>query len=142
MTSLKLFYRRGAPAALLLGLIVGSPDIAQAFTPLTGTGVGLESAPTYIPPSAPYIPPPSSSGTPATQVPNLAPRTQVPPGLALGTPLPHIVAQPPAKPQVKPNPGDPCGGVGPATGGVGDGGAGGIDLTHAGDGGDATGDAY
>ena len=30
MTSLKLFYRRGAPAALLLGLIVGAPDIAQA----------------------------------------------------------------------------------------------------------------
>ena len=31
MTSLKLFYRRGAPAALLLGLIVGAPDIAQAI---------------------------------------------------------------------------------------------------------------
>jgi hypothetical protein len=30
MTSLKLFYRRGAPAALLLGLTVGAPDIAQA----------------------------------------------------------------------------------------------------------------
>ena len=30
MTSLKLFYRRGVPAALLLGLIVGAPDIAQA----------------------------------------------------------------------------------------------------------------
>jgi hypothetical protein len=30
MTSLKLFYKRGAPAALLLGLIVGAPDIAQA----------------------------------------------------------------------------------------------------------------
>ena len=30
MTSLKLFYRGGAPAALLLGLIVGAPDIAQA----------------------------------------------------------------------------------------------------------------
>ena len=32
MTSLKLFYQRGAPAALLLGLIVGAPDIAQAFS--------------------------------------------------------------------------------------------------------------
>ena len=30
MTSLKVFYRRGVPAALLLGLIVGAPDIAQA----------------------------------------------------------------------------------------------------------------
>jgi hypothetical protein len=30
MTSLKLFYQRGAPAALVLGLIVGAPDIAQA----------------------------------------------------------------------------------------------------------------
>jgi hypothetical protein len=30
MTSLKLSYRRSAPAALLLGLIVGAPDIAQA----------------------------------------------------------------------------------------------------------------
>jgi hypothetical protein len=30
MTRLKLFYQRGAPAALLLGLIVGAPDIAQA----------------------------------------------------------------------------------------------------------------
>jgi len=30
MTSLTLFYRRGAPAALLLGLIVGAPDITQA----------------------------------------------------------------------------------------------------------------
>jgi hypothetical protein len=132
MTSLKLFYRRGAPAALLLGLIVGSPDIAQAFTPLTGTGVGLESAPTYIPPSAPYIPPPSSSGTPATQVPNLAPRTQVPPGLPLGTPVPHVVAQPPAP--VKPNPGD--------AGGAAENGGAGIDLTHRGDAGDTGGDAY
>ena len=52
MTSLKLFYRRGAPAALLLGLIVGAPDIAQAFTQIRGGGVGLESAP--------YIPPPRS----------------------------------------------------------------------------------
>ena len=44
MTSLKLFYRRGAPAALLLGLIVGAPDIAQAvqlwshLTPRTSSG--------------------------------------------------------------------------------------------------------
>ena len=30
MTSLKLSYRRGVPAALLLELIVGAPDIAQA----------------------------------------------------------------------------------------------------------------
>ena len=30
MTSLKLFYQRGVPAALVLGLIVGAPDIAQA----------------------------------------------------------------------------------------------------------------
>jgi len=33
MTSLKLFYQRGASAALLLGLIVGAPDIAQAQPP-------------------------------------------------------------------------------------------------------------
>ena len=144
MTSLKLFYRRGAPAALLLGLIVGAPDIAQAFTQLGGEGVGLESAP-YIPPSAPYIPPPSSSGTPA-----LTPRTQVPPPLPLPVALPHFTPRTssgtPAT-QVKPDPG-PDAGVGPATGGIGDGGAekggeggaGGIDLTHAGDDGDATGD--
>ena len=49
MTSLKLFYRRGAPAALLLELIVGAPDIAQAeqlwsyFTPRTSTGSSLQT---------------------------------------------------------------------------------------------------
>jgi hypothetical protein len=130
MTSLKLFYRRGAPAALLLGLIVGAPD-AQAFTQLGGAGFE-SAAPYYIPPRAPYIPPPSSTPTPPTQVPNLAPRTQVPPGLPLGTPVPHVVAQPPAP--VKPNPGD--------AGGAAENGGAGIDLTHRGDGGDTGGDAY
>lgn len=99
MTSLKLFYRRGAPAALLLGLIVGAPDITQAFTRLGG--VGFESVPTYIPPSAPYIPPPSSSGTPA-----LTPRTQVPPPLPLPVALPHFTPPSSGTPatQVKPDP--------------------------------------
>ena len=129
MTRLKLVYQTGAPAALLLGLIVGAPDIAQAFTQLPRGELGLESAPAYIPPSVPYIPPPSSTPTPATEVPNLTPRTQVPPGLPLSTPLPHV-APPPSQPpsQVKPNPGDPDGGVGPATKGIGDGGAGGLIL--------------
>ena len=129
MTSLKLFYRRGAPAALLLGLIVGAPDIAQAVQLRGGF-----YAP-YIPPSAPYIAPPSSSGTPA-----LTPR---PPGLPLWTPLSHFTPRTssgtPAT-QVKPDPG-PDAGTGPATKGIGDGGAG-IDLTHRGDGGDTGGDAY
>ena len=40
MTSLKLFYQRAASAALLLGLIVGAPDIAQAFTQIRGVGWG------------------------------------------------------------------------------------------------------
>jgi hypothetical protein len=48
MTSLKLFYRRGVPAALLLGLIVGAPDIAQAQPP---GGFGR----------APVIPPPRTT---------------------------------------------------------------------------------
>ncbi len=39
MTSLKLFYRKGASAALLLGLSVGAPDIAQAFEQIRGGGV-------------------------------------------------------------------------------------------------------
>ena len=138
MTSLKLFYQRAASAALLLELIVGAPDIAQAFTQIRGGGVGLESAP-YIPPSAPYIPPPSSSGTPA-----LTPRTQVPPPLPLPVALPHVTPRTSSgtrATQVKPNHG-PDAGSGPATGGIGDGGAGGIDLTHAGGHGDATGDLY
>jgi hypothetical protein len=154
MTSHKLFYRRGVPAVLLLGLTVGAPDIAQAQPP-GGFGhaipprVGLESGPYVAPP--PYIPPPSSSPTPATQV---------PPPVALPHPLP--VAMPHFTPrtsggmtkQVKPDPG-PDAGTGPATGGIGDGGAdkggergadkggkggaGGIDLTHAGTDGDTGG---
>ena len=57
MTSLKLLYRRGVPAALLLGLIVGAPDIAQAFTQLRGGGRQILT----VPPSG--IPPRSSSMT-------------------------------------------------------------------------------
>ncbi|MBV8401877.1 MAG: hypothetical protein JOZ17_24620 [Acetobacteraceae bacterium] len=57
MTSLKLFYRRGVPAALLLGLIVGAPDLAQAQPP---GGFGR----------APYIPPRTSG---ALSNPNLPP---------------------------------------------------------------------
>ena len=44
MTSLKLFYRRGVPAALLLGLIVGAPGIAQAVNgapPIPARGSSL-----------------------------------------------------------------------------------------------------
>jgi hypothetical protein len=51
MTSLKLFCQRGAPAALVLGLIVGAPDIAQAFTQLRG---GFVSPPRH---PAPYLKP-------------------------------------------------------------------------------------
>ena len=151
MTRLKLFYRIGAPAALLLGLIVGAPDIAHAFTQLPSSGgVGLESAPTYVPPTTPYIPPP------ATQVPNLTPRAQVPAGPPLSTPLPtpRTSSQTPA---TQPNPGGPDPGGGLAREGIGDGGAGkesagkenegqegnggaGADLTHAGDDGDTSGD--
>jgi hypothetical protein len=130
MTSLKLFYQRGASAALLLGLIVGAPDIAQAQPPGGWAHAIRPSAP-YIPPSAPYIAPPSSSGTPA-----FTPQRLVPPGLPLGTPLPVALPHPlpvalPHAPPVKPDPG-PDAGTGPATGGIGDGGAG-IDLTHCGD---------
>ena len=87
--------------------------------------MGLESAP-YIPPSAPYIPPPSSTPNPLA--------VARPPGLPHFA-LPHA---PPPPPQGKPGPDDPDGGTGPATGGIGDGGAG-IDLTHAGDDGDTGG---
>ena len=133
MTSLKMFYQRGASAALLLELIVGAPDIAQAFTQIRGGGVGFESVPTYIPPRAPYIPP--HSGTPA-----LAPR---PPGLPLPVKLPHYTPRTSSgtsATRVKPAPG-PDAGTGPATKGIGDGGAG-IDLTHGGDGGDIGGEFF
>jgi hypothetical protein len=46
MTSLKLSYRRGVPAALLLGLIVGAPDIAQAVLPPGGIPPRGSSLPT------------------------------------------------------------------------------------------------
>ena len=121
--------------------IVGAPDIAQAVQLRGGFYPSIPprvSAP-YIPPSAPYVPPPSSSGTPA-----LTPRAQVPPGLPLPVALPHVMPPPSSQTpatRVKPNPG-PDAGSGPATGGIGDGGAGGIDLTHAGGHGDATGDLY
>ena len=131
MTSLKVFYRRGVPAALLLGLIVGAPDITQAVQLRGGVYPAIRPSAPYIPPSAPYIPP--HSGTPA-----LAPR---PPGLPLPVKLPHVTPRTSSgtsATRVKPAPG-PDAGTGPATGGIGDGGAGGIDLTHAGDGGDATG---
>jgi hypothetical protein len=49
MTLLKLFYRRGASAALLLGVIAGAPDIAQAVQLRGGS----------TPPSGP-APPPTS----------------------------------------------------------------------------------
>jgi hypothetical protein len=137
MTSLKLFYQRGASAALLLGLIVGAPDIAQAVQLRGGFYPAIRPSAPYIPPSAPYIPPPSSSRTPA-----LTPGTQFP-AVALPHPVPVFLphAQPPS--QGKPGPDDPDGGTGPATKGIGDGGAdkgaAGIDLTHAGDDGDTGG---
>ena len=84
MTSLKLSYRRGVPAALLLGLIVGAPDIAQAVLPpggipTRGSSLGLPfrsagpssvinqtvRAPTRIPAAFPpsYAPTTRSIGT-------------------------------------------------------------------------------
>ena len=152
MTSLKLFYRRGIPAALLLGLIVGAPGIAQAFN---GGRGGFESAP-YVPPSAPYIPPPSST---PTQVPGFTPQKLVPPGLPLGQPIAQPRTPSSGTPATK-VPQGPDAGTGPATGGIGDGGdskseggvdpksvggrgsGGGIDLTHAGDDGDTGGSLF
>ena len=147
MTSLKLFYRRGVPAALLLGLIVGAPGIAQAFS---GGRGGFESVP-YVPPSAPYLPPPSST---PTQVPGFTPQKLVPPGLPLGQPIAQPRTPSSGTPATK-VPQGPDAGTGPATGGIGDGGAdkggergadkggkggaGGIDLTHAGTDGDTGG---
>ena len=71
----KLSYRKGVPAALLLGLIVGAPDIAQAFEQIRGGGVGLETAP--------YVTPPHYSPAPA-----LAPPVALP--LPLPVALPHV----------------------------------------------------
>jgi hypothetical protein len=67
MTSLKLFYRRGAPAALLLGLIVGAPDIAQALDlipSITGSLTGRESPPN---PAAAVQPRAASEQAPAAR---------------------------------------------------------------------------
>ena len=75
MTSLKLFYRRGVPAALLLGLIVGAPDLAQAAYNAAVFGARAHFG-------APSIPPPTSSlpnyptTTGARGNPNLPPYAQ------------------------------------------------------------------
>jgi hypothetical protein len=66
MTSLTLFYRRGAPAALLLGLIVGAPDITQAVQLRGGS----------TPPSGPA--PPTSRRAPPTSRPIAGPRRSRP----------------------------------------------------------------
>src|SRR5215471_1681804 len=63
----KLFYQRGASAALLLGLIVGAPDIAQALDlvpSITGSLTGRESPQTPLPPNVykPLPPPPPNVG--------------------------------------------------------------------------------
>ena len=61
MTSLKLFYRKGAPAALLLGLIVGAPDIAHAVQLRGGFYPSIQprssSLPPPIPPRISSLPP-------------------------------------------------------------------------------------
>jgi len=59
MTSLKLFYRRGVPAALLLGLIVGAPDIAQAQQLWSH----FQPPPRTSPATQPIITPRTSSGS-------------------------------------------------------------------------------
>ena len=58
MTSLKLFYPRGASAALLLGLIVGAPDIAQAQL-----WSHFQPPPRTSPATQPIITPRTSSGS-------------------------------------------------------------------------------
>ena len=58
MTSLKLFYRRGASAALLVGLIVGAPDIAQAQL-----WSHFQPPPRTSPATQPIITPRTSSGS-------------------------------------------------------------------------------
>jgi hypothetical protein len=59
MTSLKLFYLRGASAALLLGLIVGAPDIAQAQQLWSH----FQPPPRTSPATQPIITPRTSSGS-------------------------------------------------------------------------------
>ena len=59
MTSLTLFYRRGVPAALLLGLIVGAPDIAQAQQLWSH----FQPPPRTSPATQPIIAPRTSSGS-------------------------------------------------------------------------------
>ena len=109
MTSLKLSYRRGVPAAMLLGLIVVAPDIAQAVQLRGGS---YPAIPTRGP-SIPFIP---------RRGPSLVP---------FGTPPQPVPKTPPSAfaPSYKPGPGARGGGRG----------GGGIDLRQAGDDGDATG---
>ena len=76
MTSLKLFYR-SASAALLLGLIVGAPDIAQALDlvpSITGSLTGRESPQTPLPPNVykPLPPPPPNVGKLLPPIPSSA----------------------------------------------------------------------
>jgi hypothetical protein len=105
MTRLKLFYQRGASAALLLGLIVGAPDIAQAQPP----GGWSHYVPPNIPPRSTSLVPfgARSSSLTTRSVPIPPPKTPAP---AFG-------------PSYKPG--------AAARGGRG---GGGIDLTHGGDG--------
>jgi hypothetical protein len=72
MTSLKLFYRRGASAALLLGLIVGAPDLAQAAYNAAVFGARAHFGAPYIPPHTSSLPNyPTTTG--ALSNPNLPP---------------------------------------------------------------------
>ena len=149
MTSLKLFYRRGAPAALLLGLIVGAPDIAQALDlipSITGSLTGRESPQTPLPPNVykPLPPPPPNVGKLLPPLPSSATPPQgilkAPNGR--GAPVPpserpsSVTNQTVSAPQRTPPPAFPSS----QQAGRGGGGGAGIDLTHAGDDGDATGD--
>jgi hypothetical protein len=91
MTSLKLSYRRGVPAALLLGLIVGAPDIAQAVVQLPG--IPPSSRPDS--PVGPYLgqdgrplPPPRSSSLPQTNKPLPPVNKPLPPRPASALPTP------------------------------------------------------
>ena len=72
MTSLKLFYRKGVPAALLLGLIVGAPDIALAAINAGVFGGRAHFGAPYVPPRFQSLPNyPTTTG--ALSNPNLPP---------------------------------------------------------------------
>jgi hypothetical protein len=155
----KLFYR-GAPAALLLGLIVGAPDIAQAVEvpSITGSVSRSQSPQTPLPP---YIPAPQVNkplppvNKPLPPIPASALPTP-PKGIlkapnGRGAPVPpserpsSVTNQTVPAPQGTPPPAFPSSQQAAAAkaaaraAGRGGGGGAGIDLTHAGDDGDANG---